>query len=94
MTRVLVSRASGMAKAWVHFSAMQSDEVEKHVAEVAQALHQRADELAVLLACAVARRSLSSPLMFGCPRRGAAPDRAHAERSRVNRADDVGGCLQ
>jgi hypothetical protein len=33
---------------------------------------RRADELAVLLARAITRRSSSSPLVFGCPRRRAA----------------------
>ena len=51
---------------------MQGDEVQKQVAEVAKALFQRADEFAILLACAITRRSWSSPLMFGCPRRGTA----------------------
>jgi hypothetical protein len=53
----------------------QGDEVQKQVAEVAKALYQRADERAVLLARAITRRSWSSPLMFGCRRRGAALDR-------------------
>jgi hypothetical protein len=38
-------------------------------------VYQRTDELAILLARAITRRSWSSPLMFGCRRRGAAPDR-------------------
>ena len=49
----------------------QGDEVQKQVAEVAKALYQRTDELAVLRARASTRQSLSSPLMFGC-RGGAA----------------------
>jgi hypothetical protein len=61
---------------------MQGDEVQKRVAEVAKALYQRADDLAVLLARAITRRSWSSPLMFGCRRRGAAADRVHAEQHR------------
>ena len=44
---------------------MQGDEVQKHVAEVAKAPYQRTDELAVLLARAITRRSWSSPLIFG-----------------------------
>jgi hypothetical protein len=39
---------------------------------VAKALHQRTDELEVLLARAITRYSWSSPLMFGRRRRGAA----------------------
>src|SRR5277367_4858130 len=42
---------------------------ERQVAEVAKALYRRTDELAVLLARALTRRSCSSPLMFGCRRR-------------------------
>ena len=61
---------------------MQGDEVQKRVAEVAKALYQRADDLAVLLARASTGRSWSSPLMFGCRRRGAASDRVHAEQHR------------
>jgi hypothetical protein len=61
---------------------MQGDEVQKQVAEVAKALYQRTDELAVLLARAITGRSWSSPLMFGCRRRGAAADRVHPERHR------------
>jgi hypothetical protein len=45
-------------------------------------LYQRTDELAVLLELAITRRSWWSPLMFGCRRRGAAPDRVHAEQHR------------
>jgi hypothetical protein len=63
-------------------SAVQGDEVQKQVAEVAKALYQRTDELAVLLARAITGRSWSPPLMFGCRRRGAAPDRVHAEQHR------------
>jgi hypothetical protein len=62
-------------------SAVQGDEVQKQVAEVAKALYQRTDELAVLRARASTRQSLSSPLMFGRRRRGAA-DRVHAEQHR------------
>jgi hypothetical protein len=50
MTRVFVSRGHGIAEAWLKLSAMQGDEVQKQVAEVAKALYQRTDELAVLLA--------------------------------------------
>jgi hypothetical protein len=64
------------------------DEVQKQVAEVAKALYERTDDLAVGLVCAITRRSWSSPLMFGCRRRGAASDRVHAEqRRRVFRVD-------
>jgi hypothetical protein len=35
---------------------------------VAKALYQHTVELAVLLACAITRQSLSSPLMFACRR--------------------------
>jgi hypothetical protein len=63
-------------------SATQGDEVQKQVAEVAKALYQRTDELAVLLAPAITRHSWSSPLIFGCRRRGAAADRVHAEQHR------------
>jgi hypothetical protein len=45
-------------------------------------LYQRTDELAVLLDLAITRRSWWSPLMFGCRRLGAAPDRVHAEQHR------------
>jgi hypothetical protein len=45
-------------------------------------LYQRTDELAVLLDLAITRRSWSSPLMFGCRRRGAALDGVHAEQHR------------
>jgi hypothetical protein len=58
---------------------MQGDGVQKQVAEVTKALYQRTDELAVLIARAITRRSWSSPLMFGCRRRGAAADRVHAQ---------------
>jgi hypothetical protein len=54
---------------------MQGDEVQKRVAEVAKALYQHADDLAVLLVRAITRRSWCSALMFGCRRRGAALDR-------------------
>jgi hypothetical protein len=40
------------------------------------------DELAVVLARAITRHSWSSPLMFGCRRRGAAANRVHPERHR------------
>jgi hypothetical protein len=70
------------------FSAMQGDEVQKRVAEVAKALYPRTDETAVLIARAITRHSWSSPLMFGCRRRGAAPDRVNAEQRRyVSRVD-------
>jgi hypothetical protein len=46
--------------------------VQKQVAEVAKAFHQCAYELAILLARPITRRSWSSPLILGCPRRGAA----------------------
>ena len=42
-----------MAEAWLSLSGMQGDEVQKRVAEVAKALYQRTDELAVLLARAI-----------------------------------------
>ena len=61
---------------------MQGDEVQKQVAEVAKAFYQRADELAVLLARAITRQPWSSPLMVGCRRGGAAPDRVQAEQHR------------
>jgi hypothetical protein len=61
---------------------MPGDEVQKRVAEVAKALYQRTDELAVLLVRAITRRSWSSRLIFGCRRRGAAPVRVHAEQRR------------
>ena len=73
---------------------MQGDEVQKQVAEVAKALYQRADDLAVLLARAITRRSWWSPLMFGCRRRGAAQIACTPAPSTANRADDVGRCLQ
>jgi len=78
----------------LNLSAMQGDEVQKQLPEAAKALYQRTDQLAVLLARAITRHSWSSPLMFGCRRRGAAADRVHAQRSTANRTDDVGGCLQ
>jgi hypothetical protein len=46
--------------------------VQKQVAEAAKAFYQCADERAVLLVRAITGRSWSSPLMFGCPRGGAA----------------------
>jgi hypothetical protein len=61
---------------------MQGDEVQKQFAEVANALYQRTDEPAVLLARAITRHWWSSRLMFGCRRRGAAADRVHAEQHR------------
>jgi hypothetical protein len=39
------------------FSAIQGDEVQKQFAELAKALYQRTDELAVLLARPISRRS-------------------------------------
>jgi hypothetical protein len=78
----------GMAGAWAYLSAMQGDEVQKRVADVAKALYPRTDETAVLIARAITRHSWSSPLMFGCRRRGAAPDRVNAEQRRyVSRVD-------
>jgi len=65
----------------LNLSAMPGDEVQKRLAEVAKALYQRTDELAKL-AGAITRRSWSSPLMFGCRCRGAAPDRVHVEQHR------------
>jgi hypothetical protein len=56
--------------------------VQKQVAEVAKALYQRIDDLAVLLARAITGRSWSSPLMLGCRRGGAALDRVSAEQHR------------
>jgi len=56
--------------------------VQKRVAEVATALCQRSDVLAVLLARAITGRWWSSPLMFGGRRRGAALDGVHAEQHR------------
>jgi hypothetical protein len=62
--------------------------VHNQVAEVMKALYQRTDELAVLLARAITRHSWSSPLMFGCRRRGAARDCVHAaQRRRVFRVN-------
>ena len=52
---------------------MHGDVVQKRVAEVAKAFYQRADDLAVLLARAITRRSWSSPLMW-LSARGAARD--------------------
>ena len=66
----------------LNLSAMQGDEVQKQVAEVAKAFYQRADELAVLLARAITRQSWSSPLMLGCRCGCAALDRVHAEQHR------------
>jgi hypothetical protein len=67
----------------LNLSAMQGDEAQKQVAEVAKALYQRTDEPAVLPVRAITRRSWSSPLMFGWRRRGAAaPDCVHAEQHR------------
>jgi hypothetical protein len=60
---------------------MQGDEVQKQVAEWRK-LYRRTDERAVLRARAITRESLSAPLMFGCRRGGAAPDRVHAEQHR------------
>jgi hypothetical protein len=71
-----------MAGAWAYLSAMQGDEVQKRVAEVAKTLYPRTDETAVLIARAITRHSWSSPRMFGCRRRGAAPDRVNAEQNR------------
>jgi|GEM_PF-4913414 acetylornithine/succinyldiaminopimelate/putrescine aminotransferase len=55
MTRVFSRADNGMAVAWLNLSVMQGDEVQKQVAEVAKALYQRTDELAVLLARAITR---------------------------------------
>jgi hypothetical protein len=57
---------------------MQGDEVQKQFADVANALYQRTDELAVLLGRAMIRRSWLSPLMFGCRR----PRRCPRSRAR------------
>jgi hypothetical protein len=46
---------NGMAEAWLSLSAMQGDEVQKQVAEVANALYRRTDEPAVLHARAITR---------------------------------------
>jgi hypothetical protein len=62
-----------MAGAWAYLSAMQGDEVQKRVGEVAKALYPRPDETAVLIARAITRR---------CRRRGAAPDRVNAAQRR------------
>jgi len=81
-----VRRCFAWTMAWprlgLSLSAMQGDEVPKQVAEVAKALCQRTDELAVLLARAITRRSWSSPRMLGCRCRGAAPDRVKADQHR------------
>jgi hypothetical protein len=50
MTRVFVSRTMGWPRLGLKLSAMQGDEVQKQIAEVAKALYQRTDGLAVLLA--------------------------------------------
>jgi hypothetical protein len=60
-----------------NLSAMQGDEVQKRVAEVAKAFYQRADDLAVLLARASTRRSWWSPLIF----RRSAPRRCRRSRA-------------
>ena len=72
---------------------MQGDEVQKQVAEVAKALYQRTDGLAVLLARAITGRSWSSPLMLGCRRRGAASMACALSSVDVCSAW-MGGCLQ
>ena len=72
---------------------MQGDEVQKQVAEVAKALYQRIDELAVLLAGAITGRSWSSPLLFGCRRGGAASMACTLSSIDVCSAW-TGGCLQ
>jgi hypothetical protein len=50
MTCVFVGADNGVAEAWLKLSAVPGDEVQKQIAEVAQALYQRTDELAVLIA--------------------------------------------
>ena len=82
-----------MAGACAYLSAMQGDDVQNRVAEVAKALYPRPDETAVLIARAITRHSWSSPLMFGCRHRGAAPDRVNAEQRR-SVFGVMGGCLQ
>ena len=66
----------------LNLSAMQGDEVQNRAAEVAKALSQRTDELAVLLARAITRQSWSSTLMLGGWRGGAALDGVRAEQHR------------
>jgi hypothetical protein len=84
---------NGMAEAGAESSAMQGDEVQKQVAEVAKALVQRSDELAVLRARAIIRRAWSSPLMLGC-RRGAPPQITCTLSSVDVYSAWMGGCLQ
>ena len=54
-----------------NLSAMQGDEVQKQVAEVAKALNQRTDELAVLLARAITRQFVvvAADVRLSAPRR-------------------------
>jgi hypothetical protein len=81
--RLCVARTMAWPRLGLNLSAMQGDEAQKQVAEVAKALYQRTDGLTVLIARAITRRSWSSPLIFGCRRRGAAaPDCVHAEQHR------------
>jgi hypothetical protein len=80
--RLCVVRTVAWPRLGLNLSAMPGDEVRRQVAEKVKAFYQRTDEPAVVLARAITRRSWSSPLMFGCRRQGAAPDRVHRERHR------------
>jgi hypothetical protein len=71
MTRVFIRADNGMAGLGLNLSAMPGDEVQKQVAEVAKALYQRTDELAVPIARAITRDSWSSAadVRLSAPRR-------------------------
>ena len=53
--RLCFARTIAWPRPGLNLSAIQGDEVQKQVAEVAKALYQRTDELAVLLARAITR---------------------------------------
>ena len=61
---------------------------------MAKGLYPRTDEPAVLLARAITRQSLSSPLMFGRRRGGALPSMACTLSSIDMYSAWMGGCLQ
>jgi hypothetical protein len=91
--RLRFARTMAGPRLGLNLSAMHGDEVRKQVAEVAKALYRRTDQLAVLLARAITRRSGSSPLMFGYRRRGGAADGVHAAQHRLL-CRVMGGCVQ
>ena len=74
-------------------SAMQGDGVQKQVAEVAKALYQRPDELAVVPARTINRRASSLPLMLDAGAE-ALPQIACTLSSIDVSSAWIGGCLR